>query len=111
MSNPLLEKYEELNNPKSKKVDSLKSYNSSLGPSEEKLIKILEKLIDEIREGKSFFHNESIKEDYRRLGEIPMSYRYLNDYQETAFNKISYDTGMIYTIEVFRSYDHNRNRF
>lgn len=88
-NNPLLQKYEELHNPKPSKTVSGYPH---LRPDEHRLVQILKGMIQDIRDGKVFLNNyEEEKEDYAMKMNLDFS------------NRIN--RGRMINIRVFKKYD------
>jgi hypothetical protein len=93
-NNPLIEKYNELYNPRPPKP----KYNHLRG-NDIQLIHRLELLIEEIKTGRASHNDYDVKDNYRRANISPP---YM--WNEEHPPHIRYDEGQLITIQVFRSY-------
>ena len=102
MTNPLIEKYNQIY----KKPEPPKDPYRHLRYEDRKLIYELERLIEELKTGKSFFQEYGVKDNYRRANTIPMFKWDIEPPSNIDYNPyVKYDEGQMITIQVFRSYD------
>jgi hypothetical protein len=100
MTNPLIEKYNQIYKP-----EPPKDPYSHLRYEDRKLIYDLERLIKDLKTGKASFQNYEAKDNYRRVNTIPM-FREIEPPSNIDYNPyVKYDEGQMITIQVFRSYD------
>ena len=97
MKNPLIEKYNQLYNPKP--PEPPKDPYSHLRYEDRKLIYKLETLIEDLKTGKASFQNYEAKNNYRS---IPPHFWGI---EPSSNIDLKYDEGQMITIQVFRSYD------
>lgn len=104
MTNPLIQKYNELYNPKP--PEPPKDPYSHLRYEDRKLIYKLETLIEDLKTGKASFQNYEAKDNYRRANTIPPHFWDIEPSSNIDYNSyVKYDEGQIITIQVFRTYD------
>ena len=106
MTNPLLQKYEEIHNPK--KPEPPKPRYNNLGYKEQNLIRMLKELITDIENGKAFYDKHETQPNWRRM-------RMQEPFWGDVFGRgkasidphasMRYDTGDMLDIRVFRRYD------
>jgi len=100
MSNPLIEKYNQIYKPQ--KPEPPKDPYSHLRYEDRKLISVLENLIGDLKTGKASFQNYEAKDNHMRLNVIPPNFWNT----EIDYNSpVKYDKGQMITIQIFKRYD------
>jgi hypothetical protein len=100
MTNPLIEKYEELY----KKPEPPKNPYSHLRYEDVCLIRTLERMVEDLKTGKASHISFETKDNYRRAHPIPM-WEIMEPSTKIDNNSfVKYDQGQMITIQVFRSY-------
>jgi len=98
-NNPLIQKYNELYNPKL--PEPPKDPYSHLSHMDKRLIHQLEKLIEELKTGKASYSNYEVKENYNMA--IPINFWNTSSIDPKAYMKV--DRGRLISIDIFRRYD------
>lgn len=103
MTNPLLQKYEEIHNLK--KPEPPKPKYNNLGYKEQNLIRMLKELIMDIENGKVFYENHEIQRDWNRMRMSEPFF--VGDYVSSIdpHKSMRYDRGQMINIKVFKRYD------
>ncbi len=103
MTNPLLQKYEELRNPPKPEPQTPKYI--LLDYKEQNLIRMLKELIIDIENGKVFYENHEIQRDWNRMRMSEPFF--VGDYESSIDPHASmrYDRGQMINIKVFKRYD------
>ncbi len=99
MTNPLIQKYEELH----KNPEPPKDPYGHLRYEDRKLIYKLEGLIEDLKTGRASYHDYEVKDNYRRAHPIPMR-EIMEPSKIDNDLYVKYDKGQIITIQVFRSH-------
>jgi hypothetical protein len=100
MTNPLIEKYNQIYKP-----EPPKDPYSHLRYEDRKLIYELKKLIEDLKTGKASFQNYEAKDNYKRAHPIPI-WEIMEPSTKIDYNSfVKYDEGQMITIQVFRRYD------
>ena len=100
MTNPLIEKYEELH----KKPEPPKNPYSHLRYEDVCLIRTLERMVEDLKTGKASHISFETKDNYRRAHPIPMWEIMEPSIKIDNNSFVKYDQGQMITIQVFRSY-------
>jgi hypothetical protein len=105
MTNPLLQKYEEIHNPK--KPEPPKPRYNNLNYKEQNLIRMLKELITDIENGKAFYDKHETQPNWKRIDTEPfwgdVFGRGKASIDPHAYMR--YDRGDMLNIKVFRRYD------
>ncbi len=103
MTNPLIEKYNQLHKPQ--KPEPPKDPYRHLRYEDRKLIYELERLLEDLKTGKASYESYETKDNYKRLGTIPPNFWDMDpSHKIDPHSYVKYDKGQMITIQVFRSY-------